>query len=154
MVKSSDFKFQCPSVQFCCLLSPTSSLEPLGCSRYQWHCCDGNWMAQTFSWLGFSLEWSVTVGRVILFKNSRIRAQYVTQKLSVVDYLCRNKIRYMKWCSKSFQNILNTILDIRYIYGTAIVIIVSCQWSFLEYKLHNNFCQRLSDLSSLTKNVI
>lgn len=31
----------------------------------------------------------------------------------------------MKWCSKSFQNILNTILDIRYIYIKQLLLLFS-----------------------------
>lgn len=57
--------YPCPADQL--LLSPlTSALGPPGCSRCQWHCCDGSWTAQTFSWSGSSQEWSVTdsgVGR-------------------------------------------------------------------------------------------
>ena len=49
----------CWSARLCPL---TSSLGPPGCSRCQWRCCDGSWRAQTFSWLGFSQEWSMTDG--------------------------------------------------------------------------------------------
>lgn len=50
-----------PTPCWSALLCPlTSSLGPPGCSRCQWRCCDGSWRAQTFSWLGFSQELSMT----------------------------------------------------------------------------------------------